>query len=184
MEYIQRAIEDIIIDYNKSFKCILVTGARQTGKSTLIKQLFSDRNMVSFDDPFVEDQAREQANMFMMLNPPPVAFDEVQRAKNIFRYIKISCDENQENGLFCLTGSQPLALMKEVSESLSGRVGILELAGLSMRELQKSSFKQPFVPTLQYIRDRSVSATPFENIWEVIHRGSYPAMQNPDEFLD
>lgn len=181
MEYIQRAIEDIIIDYNKSFKCILVTGARQTGKSTLIKQLFSDRNMVSFDDPFVEDQAREQANMFMMLNPPPVAFDEVQRAKNIFRYIKISCDENQENGLFCLTGSQPLALMKEVSESLSGRVGILELAGLSMRELQKSSFTQPFVPTLQYIRARSSSATPFENIWEVIHRGSYPAMQNPDE---
>ena len=72
----------------------------------------------------------------MMLNPPPAIYDEVQRAPGLFRYIKIKCDESEERGLFCLSGSQPLELMENASESLSGRVSIIELAGLSLRELQ------------------------------------------------
>ena len=108
MKYIKRSIEDIVLQSEKTFKSILVTGARQTGKSTMLKELFPEKKYVPMDDPFVEEQAKEQPNMFMMLNPPPVIYDEVQRTPELFRYIKIKCDQSQERGLFCLSGSQPL----------------------------------------------------------------------------
>lgn len=164
----------------KTFKSILVTGARQTGKSTVLQKLFPEKKYVPVDDPFIEEQAVEQPEMFMMLNPPPVIYDEVQRAPNLFRYIKIKCDESDERGLFCLSGSQPLELMEGVSESLSGRIGIIELSGLSMREIKGDSFNRSFVPTMEYVQERSKSVKPFDNIWEVIHRGGYPELQNPD----
>lgn len=164
----------------KTFKSILVTGARQTGKSTVLQKLFPEKKYVPVDDPFIEEQAVEQPEMFMMLNPPPVIYDEVQRAPNLFRYIKIKCDESDEHGLFCLSGSQPLELMEGVSESLSGRIGIIELSGLSMREIKGDSFNRSFVPTMEYVQERSKSVKPFDNIWEVIHRGGYPELQNPE----
>lgn len=164
----------------KTFKSILVTGARQTGKSTVLQKLFPEKKYVPVDDPFIEEQAVEQPEMFMMLNPPPVIYDEVERAPNLFRYIKIKCDESDERGMFCLSGSQPLELMEGVSESLSGRIGIIELSGLSMREIKGDSFNRPFVPTMEYVQERSKSVKPFDNIWEVIHRGGYPELQNPE----
>ncbi len=180
MEYIRRSIEDIVLKSEKTFKSILVTGARQTGKSTVLQKLFPEKKYVPVDDPFIEEQAVEQPEMFMMLNPPPVIYDEVQRAPNLFRYIKIKCDESDERGLFCLSGSQPLELMEGVSESLSGRIGIIELSGLSMREIKGDSFNRSFVPTMEYVQERSKSVKPFDNIWEVIHRGEYPELQNPE----
>ena len=180
MEYIRRSIEDIVLKSEKTFKSILVTGARQTGKSTVFQKLFPEKKYVPVDDPFIEEQAVEQPEMFMMLNPPPVIYDEVQRAPNLFRYIKIKCDESDERGLFCLSGSQPLELMEGVSESLSGRIGIIELSGLSMREIKGDSFNRSFVPTMEYVQERSKSVKPFDNIWEVIHRGGYPELQNPE----
>lgn len=180
MEYIRRSIEDIVLKSEKTFKSILVTGARQTGKSTVLQKLFPEKKYVPVDDPFIEEQAVEQPEMFMMLNPPPVIYDEVQRAPNLFRYIKIKCDESDERGLFCLSGSQPLELMEGVSESLSGRIGIIELSGLSMREIKGDSFNRSFVPTMEYVQERSKSVKPFDNIWEVIHRGGYPELQNPE----
>lgn len=180
MEYIRRSIEDIVLKSEKTFKSILVTGARQTGKSTVLQKLFPEKKYVPVDDPFIEEQAVEQPEMFMMLNPPPVIYDEVQRAPNLFRYIKIKCDESDERGLFCLSGSQPLELMEGVSESLSGRIGIIELSGLSMREIKSDSFNRSFLPTMEYVQERSKSVKPFDNIWEVIHRGGYPELQNPE----
>lgn len=180
MEYIRRSIEDIVLKSEKTFKSILVTGARQTGKSTVLQKLFPEKKYVPVDDPFIEEQAVEQPEMFMMLNPPPVIYDEVQRAPNLFRYIKIKCDESDERGLFCLSGSQPLELMEGVSESLSGRIGIIELSGLSMREIKGDSFNCSFIPTMEYVQERSKSVKPFDNIWEVIHRGGYPELQNPE----
>ena len=180
MEYIRRSIEDIVLKSEKTFKSILVTGARQTGKSTVLQKLFPEKKYVPVDDPFIEEQAVEQPEMFMMLNPPPVIYDEVQKAPNLFRYIKIKCDESDERGLFCLSGSQPLELMEGVSESLSGRIGIIELSGLSMREIKGDSFNRSFVPTMEYVQERSKSVKPFDNIWEVIHRGGYPELQNPE----
>ena len=180
MEYIRRSIEDIVLKSEKTFKSILVTGARQTGKSTVLQKLFPEKKYVPVDDPFIEEQAVEQPEMFMMLNLPPVIYDEVERAPNLFRYIKIKCDESDERGMFCLSGSQPLELMEGVSESLSGRIGIIELSGLSMREIKGDSFNRPFVPTMEYVQERSKSVKPFDNIWEVIHRGGYPELQNPE----
>ncbi len=180
MKYIERSIEDIVLRSDRTFKCVLVTGARQTGKSTMLKKLFPDRKYVSLDDPFIEEQAREQPNMFMMLNQPPVIFDEIQRSPELFRYIKVKCDESDSKGLFCLSGSQALELMEGISESLSGRVSVVELSGLSMREIQGSSFHEPFVPTMEYIEKRSGTAEPIDNIWEIIHRGSYPELQDKD----
>ena len=121
MDYITRAMEERLKKYEKTYKAILVTGARQVGKSTLLKKLFANRRYVSLDDPFMEQQAKEAGDMFLTLNSPPVTIDEVQRAKELFRYIKIKCDESDERGLFFLSGSQPFHLMEDVSESLSGR---------------------------------------------------------------
>ena len=180
MKYIKRAIEDVVLQLDKTFKGILITGARQTGKTSMIKTLFPEKKYVLIDDPFVEEQANENPNMFMMLNQPPVIYDEVQRAPGLFRYIKIACDETQEKGLFCLSGSQPLELMEKASESLSGRIGIIEMAPLSQREINKDSFNAPFLPTMDYIKARNDTVKIPKNIWERIHRGGYPELQDPD----
>ncbi len=179
MEYIKRSIEEYVLQSEQTFKCVLVTGARQTGKSTLLKRLFPDKKYVEIDDPFVEDQARENPNLFMMLNPPPVILDEVQRVGELFRYIKVECDKTDKRGLFCLSGSLPFELMKNASESLAGRVSIIELAGLSLREIMGDPFSVPFVPTMDYVAERSKTAKAPGNVWEIIHRGSFPELQDP-----
>lgn len=181
MDYISRALEQRLRKYEKTYKAILVTGARQVGKSTLLKKVFADRKYVSLDDPFMEQQAREEGSMFLALNPPPVTIDEVQRAKELFRYIKIKCDESEEKGMFCLSGSQPFHLMQNVSESLSGRIGIVELSGLSMRECQGDSFNRHFLPTLEYVKERKRTVKKPENIWEAVHKGGYPELQDEDK---
>ncbi len=179
MEYIKRAIEDVVLRLDKTFKCVLVTGARQTGKTETIKKLFSDKKYVPIDDLFIEDLANNNPNMFMTLNQPPVVYDEVQRAPGLFRYIKIACDESKDVGLFCLSGSQPFELMEKASESLSGRVGIVEIAPLSQREIDADPFNAPFLPTMNYVLKRSATAKAPKNVWERIHRGGYPALQDP-----
>jgi hypothetical protein len=180
MDYIKREMEDMIQRSTESFKAILVTGARQTGKSTLLRHLFPDVKEVSFDDPFLEEQAKTNPDMFMMLNEPPVFLDEIQYVPSLFRYIKISCDNHDRKGLFYLSGSQPFKLMDMVSDSLAGRVAVLEMAPLSLREMMGSTCKIPFLPTMEYVKERNREAAKPDNIWNVIHRGGYPEMQNPD----
>lgn len=178
MDYIPRALEPVLARTASTFKCTLVTGARQTGKSTLIKRIFPDNRYVAIDDPFIEEQANDNPQMFMMLNPPPATFDEVQRSPGLFRHIKLAVDEADANGQFCLSGSQPLELMEEASESLSGRVGIIELSGLSYREIARDPFDEPFLPTMGYVERRSRTVKAPKNLWERIHRGGYPALQD------
>ena len=179
-KYINRAIEQKLLESAKNYKAVLVTGSRQVGKSTLLKKLFPDRKYVTLDDPFLEQQAKDNGGMFMTLNPPPVVIDEVQHAPELFRYIKMRCDETDERGLFCLSGSQQFKLMKGVSETLSGRIAIIELNGLSLREIQRDGFSLPFLPTMEYVQARGKTAQAPKNIWEIIHRGSYPELQNPE----
>ena len=180
MNYIQRSIETRLLQAMKAYKAVLVTGPRQAGKSTLLKQLFPARKYVSLDDPFLEEQANQNGSTFMMLNQPPITIDEAQRALMLFRYIKMRCDESEEKGLFCLSGSQQFRLMKNVSETLAGRVSILELPGLSLRELQGDPFALPFLPTMEYLLERQKTVKAPKNLWQIIHRGSYPALQDPD----
>ena len=180
MKYIKRSIEKIVQQAMRDYKAVLVTGSRQVGKSTLLKKLFPDYKYVTLDDPFLEQQAKENGSMFMMLNPSPVIIDEIQHAPELFRYIKIRCDEQEEHGLFCLSGSQQFKLMKNVSETLSGRICIVELNGLSLREIQHDAFSQYFLPTMEYLQARSLTAHVPANIWEIIHHGSYPELLNQE----
>ena len=179
MEYIHRHVENIILVAEQLYKAVLVTGARQTGKSTLIKNVFSDRKMLTFDDQFLEDQANDDPNTFLALNEPPVFFDEVQRVPNLFRYIKMECDKDDVKGKYILSGSQPFRLMNLASDSLAGRVSIIELAPLSLREITGDAFCSPFVPTEEYVIERNKTAKQVTDIWSKIHRGGYPELQNP-----
>lgn len=178
MEYIHRAIEDIVKESANNFKAVLVTGARQTGKSTLLKHLYPEIKEISFDDPFAEEQAKNNPDMFMMLNEPPVFLDEIQYVPSLFRYIKMSCDKSNDKGLFFLSGSQPFKIMDMVSDSLAGRIAIIEMTPLSLREIMNDKFKIPFLPTLEYIQERNISVKKPDNIWKIIHRGGYPEIQD------
>ena len=162
MRYIARKIEKKLLESSKTFKAVLLTGARQVGKSTVLKNVFPDYKYVSLDDPFLEEQAKTSGDLFLSLNQPPVTLDEVQRAPELFRYLKIACDSSDEKGLFLLSGSQQFKLMQDASDSLSGRVCIIELAGLSLREITNDPFNERFVPTMEYIKER----------------GSYPELQD------
>lgn len=114
----------------------------------------------------------------MIFNKPPVFLNEVQRVKELFRYIKLDIDKSNAKGQYILSGSQPLELMKNVSESLSGRIGVIEMSGLSLREIQNDSFNLPFIPTKEYLIERNKSVKKPDNIWNIIHRGSYPEIQD------
>ena len=142
MEYIKRAIEDVVKDSAMNFKAVLVTGARQTGKSTLLKHLYPEIKEISFDDPFVEEQAKNNPDMFMMLNKPPLFLDEIQYVPSLFRYIKLSCDKSDDKGLFYLSGSQPFKLMDMVSDSLAGRIAIMEICMCPMPVMLRENVLQ------------------------------------------
>ena len=180
MAYIQRAITPILKKRISTTKCTLITGARQVGKSTLIKHEFPEYNRVNFDDKLTRLQAKEEPKLFFLNNPCPLFIDEVQKENNILEDIKLKVDESDERGMFILSGSQKLELMKGMSESLAGRVSISELSGLSLREIHGVEFNHHFVPTDDYINLREKEIKPYSNLWEIIHKGSYPELYDID----
>ena len=176
MAYIPRAISDILKSWVKNSKCTLIVGARQVGKSTLVKREFPEFNRSNFDDRLTRVQAKEEPKLFFLNNPCPLFIDEVQKESSILEEIKLKVDDSDERGQFILSGSQKLELMKGVSESLAGRVSVYELSGLSLRELHQIRFNSPFVPKEEYIKERELELKDYDNIWEIIHRGSYPEL--------
>ena len=132
--YIERKIENRLIYLSEHFPALVITGARQTGKTTLIRRVIGERagmKYVTLDYPRLRDLARSDPELFLQQYPAPVIIDEIQYAPELLPYLKIRIDENRAPGQYFLTGSQMFQLMKNVSESLSGRVGILSLYGLS-----------------------------------------------------
>ena len=180
MSYIERNISPILKDRVQKSKCTLVVGARQVGKSTLIKHEFSEYNRTNFDDRLTRIQAKEEPKLFFLNNPCPLVIDEVQKEGAILEEIKQIVDESDERGQFILSGSQKLELMKGISESLAGRVSIFELSGLSMREIKKIKFNKHFVPTEDYLKERETELKKYDNVWEIIHKGSYPELYDID----
>ena len=135
MEF-RREVSNTVLRLAAHFPAVVVTGARQTGKTTLLTRLFPGHHYVSLDLPAQAQLAEEDPRSFLLRYPPPLLVDEVQYAPGLFRYLKVEIDGNREaNGQFILTGSQKFGLMKEVSDSLAGRCGVLELEGLSIEEL-------------------------------------------------
>jgi len=163
----------------RQFPVLLVTGARQVGKTTLLRSLAgSSRRYVTLDDPLVLRLAREDPALFVQSYPPPVLIDEVQYAPQILPHIKIAVDARRRAGDFWLTGSQPFHLMKGVAESLAGRVAIFSLLGLSRREALGLPASLPFLPVpprLQRLFE-SAQSTDLLGLYADIWRGSYPAL--------
>lgn len=176
MSYIERAITPILRQRVASSKCVLVTGARQVGKSTLVKHEFQNFNRANFDDRLTRLQAKEEPKLFFVNNPCPLFIDEVQKENSILEDIKLIVDESEERGQFILSGSQKLELMKGMSESLAGRVSISELSGLSLREIYGVTFNQHFLPSEEYMKEREKEIKPYSDIWSIIHKGSYPEL--------
>ena len=162
----------------KMFKAILVTGARQVGKTTMLKNLKSNTNYITLDDMILNQAAIEDPNLFLKSNKPPIIIDEIQYAPDLLRYIKIEIDNSEEKAMFYLTGSQQFHLMKNVSESLAGRIGILNLLGLSLREIKNIDFNKVFVPTEDYIAEKGKydMKISYDEIWDIIHKGTMPAL--------
>ena len=176
MTYIKRAISEILKSRVKTSKCTLIVGARQVGKSTLIRHEFPEYNRTNFDDRLTRLQAKEEPKLFFLNNPCPLFIDEVQKEGSVLEEIKQKVDESDERGQFILSGSQKLELMKGVSESLAGRASVYELCGLSLREINRIDFNKHFIPTDDYLSEREKELREYDNIWEIIHKGSYPEL--------
>jgi len=134
--YIKRALEKRIRKANENFRALIVTGPRQVGKTTLLKYMAGDdRGYVTLDNPVEREAALSEPALFTERNAPPVIIDEIQYAPNLLPYIKMHVDEHKIKGDYWLTGSQKFHLMKNVSESLAGRIAVIEMYGLSQSEI-------------------------------------------------
>ena len=176
--YIQRHMEETVRKISRMFGTVLVTGARQVGKTTLLKRVTANMAYITLDDPIILQAAIEEGGTFFKNTPPPVFEDEIQYAPNLLPYIKMIVDKEKKKGQFFLSGSQQFKMMKNVSESLAGRIGILNLLGLSLREINAVSFNKPFLPTSDFFAERrkSLAENDYKAIWEIIHKGSMPEM--------
>ena len=181
--FIERHIKKAFLERMKWNGAIVVTGARQVGKTTLIENVAPDIPKVELDDKLTLEMAKNATAQFMELNPPPVFIDEVQYAPEIFHYIKMIVDKSKKKGQYFLSGSQPFKLMKNISESMAGRAGILTMYGLSMREILNEKWSEPFLPTTEYLLERrdTHQEMHIRNLWNTIWRGSYPELyEKPD----
>lgn len=183
--YITRNIEQTINRISSQFKVLLLTGARQVGKTTLLKHLAqnSNRTYVTLDDLAVRSLALSDPALFLQRYTPPLLIDEIQYAPQLLSYIKIYADTKAQNGDIWLTGSQRLPLMQGVTESLAGRVGIIDLQGLSANEINGTDNTDPFLPEvnalfnhMNYAKKQSL-----KEIYKLIWQGSMPAMYNGGE---
>lgn len=180
--YIHRHLETKFLKMSGFFKVVLVTGARQVGKTTLLKHLSKNRTYVSLDDIDTLTLAKEDPKLFFMRYKPPIIIDEVQKAPELFSYIKIMCDSSDEKGLFWLIGSEQFSMMKNVTETLAGRIGIMTLYPLSFNEIYNVVFSAPIDFSLEALVMREKQAKSFDlnTVFDYIWRGGMPQLQNAD----
>ena len=137
MQYIHRTLERKFLSMNKVFKAVMVVGARQVGKSTMLKHLAEgeNRTYVTLDDVRSRELAQSDPDLFFQMYKPPILIDEVQKAPELFEKIKILCDQSDKKGLFWLTGSQSRKLVQKAGDSLAGRICVLQMYSLSAKEI-------------------------------------------------
>lgn len=185
MSYIKRELERKFLEMSNFFKAVLVTGARQVGKTTMLKHLAegTNRTYVTLDDIAVRELAQSDPTLFFQTYKPPILIDEVQHAPQLFERIKLICEQSDDTGLFWLTGSQHFGMMKHVRETLAGRIGILELYSLSQREKNGVMFDEPLNFSVENLKSRqnSMPNSDVTQIFEHIWRGGMPQVLNAGE---
>ena len=175
-----RTLAKHILEISQQFPVLLVTGPRQVGKTTLLEMCAEDnRTYVTLDDLDIRNLAQKDPGLFIQTYPPPVIIDEIQYAPLLFSYIKIQVDRTkQKPGLYWLTGSQKFSLMKGISESLAGRVGIIDLLGLSQAEIEdQADLSTPFVPTSEWLssaRGKHKKVVGVNQVYQRIWQGAFP----------
>lgn len=171
---IDRESKKSIQKINTSFKVLLVTGPREVGKTTLLKECMpKNMNYVTLDDNTLRAAAQESPKLFLEEHKAPLLIDEVQYAPELFSYIKIKVDNSQDRGQYWLTGSQQFSLMKNVQESLAGRVGIVKLNSFTYSEIKNNHNKAVFDPN--NIRE-SKNNVDVNELFEIIFRGGMPEL--------
>ena len=185
--YYHRHLEFVAERIAKRKPVLVLTGARQVGKSTMLKKVYRNVNYVALNRPLVRESAQDNPSLFFEINKPPVVVDEIQKAAALFDYIKdiVDGDEEKKKGQFFLSGSQSLKLMKNVRESLAGRAGVVKMLGLSMRELAGIRYRKPFLPTGPHAREMTNAGGVFNyaNTVTCIHKGFFPELYENESDL-
>ena len=187
MAYIHRSLERKFLKMNSAFKVVMVTGARQVGKSTMLKHLAHNtrRVYVSMDDTDVRELAERDPKLFFQMYKPPILIDEVQKAPGLFEQIKILCDESDKRGQFWLTGSQSKKLLKQAGDSLAGRICVLKMFSLSTKELEgrPDDILEDYTFSLLQERSRNYPDNNILNVYARIWEGGMPDMVSMDAEL-
>ncbi|OQA82563.1 MAG: hypothetical protein BWY28_03224 [bacterium ADurb.Bin236] len=188
-EYKTRQIETRLRSFASHFKAVLVAGARQVGKSTLLTHVFPDMKAVTFDP--VQDiyGARKDPDLFLDNFPPPLILDEIQYAPELMPALKRRMDQNQDMGQYFLSGSQQLSVLRDVAESMAGRVGVLRLGPMTPHELLGAGDEQPWIE--RYLQNPEDPASLSQGLLPVnggfarlLWRGAMPgALHLPDELV-
>lgn len=182
--YLPRSLAGFIAEASRQFPVLMLTGPRQVGKTTLLRALCAaetaplpERRYVTLDNPMMLALAREEPALFLQRFPPPVLIDEIQYAPGLLPLIKEAVDASGDKGQYWLTGSQPFHLMRNIGESLAGRVAVMHLQGLSLGEsLGHGARLRPFLPGNTPGTPISPPAAPLRWVFEHIWRGSFPAL--------
>lgn len=182
--YIKRHAEKTVEKLSKMFGAVLVAGPRQVGKTTMLQEITKNINYATLDDPIVKASAIEESGTFFKDNPPPVFVDEIQKAPELFPQMKMIIDRDRKKGQFFMCGSQQFKMMKGVSESLAGRLGLVTLLGFSLREKYGVDFDEPFLPTDEFFAERKkhLADITYDDVWEAVHRGSMPELYANSDF--
>ncbi len=179
--YFERTLANEIIRVSENFKSVFVTGARQIGKTTLLKHLAeNNRRYVTLDNPADLMLAKTDPRGFLDTYSPPVIIDEIQYAPELFSYIKILLDNSDANGLIWMTGSQQYDMMKNITESLAGRVVIIDMFGFSLYERYGLGKEQiPFLPKSD--PTKALSKKNISDTFKIIWQGAFPDIISKDE---